>query len=96
MAAESVELSSETTEALQTDTQRTVATIWADVLKTGSFTLDDDFFAIGGNSMTATLVTYSLRDKFGIEFPLMLIFENATVAELAAAVDGIVKEQAND
>jgi acyl carrier protein len=87
MAAEPVELSPETSEALQTETQRIVAAIWADVLKKGSFELDDDFFEIGGNSMTATLVTYSLRDKFGIEFPLMLIFENATVADLAEAVD---------
>lgn len=87
MAAEQVELSQETTEAIQTETQRVVADIWADVLKKGSFDLDDDFFEIGGNSMTATLVTYSLRDKFGIEFPLMLIFENATVIDLAEAVD---------
>jgi acyl carrier protein len=87
MAAESVELSPETSEALKTETQRIVAAIWADVLKKGSFESDDDFFEIGGNSMTATLVTYSLRDKFGIEFPLMLIFENATVVDLAEAVD---------
>ncbi len=87
MAAESVELSPETSEALQTETQRVVAAIWADVLKKGSFELDDDFFEIGGNSMTATLVTYGLRDKFGVEFPLMLIFENATVVELAEAID---------
>jgi acyl carrier protein len=94
MAAESVELSPETSEALQTETQRIVAAIWADVLKKGSFELDDDFFEIGGNSMTATLVTYSLRDKFGIEVPLMLIFENATVADLAEAIDQAREEGA--
>jgi acyl carrier protein len=87
MAAEPVELSQETSDALKTETQRAVAEIWVDVLKKASFELDDDFFEIGGNSMTATLVTYGLRDKFGIEFPLMLIFENATVEDLAEAID---------
>jgi acyl carrier protein len=37
--------------------------------------------------MTATLATYRLRDEFGLELPLMLIFEHSTVAELARAID---------
>jgi acyl carrier protein len=78
---------SATVSGLQTDTEQAVAEIWADVLKKDSFDAGDDFFEIGGNSMLATLVTYRLREDFEVETPLMLIFENPTVAELAKAVD---------
>lgn len=83
-------------EKLQTDTQRAVAVAWADVLNKDSFDIDDDFFEIGGNSMTATLVTYSLREEFEREFPLMLIFENATITELADAIDKLVADEGED
>jgi hypothetical protein len=74
----------------QSDTQRIVAAAWEDVLKKRSFGIDDDFFEVGGNSMMATLVTYRVSDEFGHEFPLMLIFENSTVAEMAAAIDKVI------
>jgi len=81
---------------LQTDTQRAVAAAWADVLKKDTFDIEDDFFEIGGNSMTATLVTYSLRENFEYEFPLMLIFENATITELADAIDKLIAGEGKD
>lgn len=96
MDTDPVRLSSSTLENLHTETQRVVAAAWADVLKMDAFEIDDDFFEIGGNSMTATLVTYSLREKFDCEFPLMLIFENATIVELADAIDKLLAEKGND
>ncbi|MFI9723637.1 phosphopantetheine-binding protein [Streptomyces sp. NPDC052396] len=70
-----------------TDTEKAVADAWAVVLKKDGFGPDEDFFAIGGNSMLATVVTYRLRERFGAELPLMLIFEHPTVTELAVAID---------
>jgi acyl carrier protein len=72
-----------------TPTETRVAEIWADVLKHDQFGLDDNFFAIGGHSMYATLVTYELRNSWGSEFPLTLIFEFSTVRELAKEIDEI-------
>jgi phosphopantetheine binding protein len=37
--------------------------------------------------MLAAIVMYKLRDAFNAEFPLMMIFENPTVRELAEAVE---------
>lgn len=74
----------------QTDTQRVVAAAWADVLKKSSLGVDDDFFEVGGNSMTATLLTYRMSEEFEHEFPLMLIFENPTIAEMTAAIDEVM------
>lgn len=70
-----------------TPTGSRLAEIWSEVLKHDQFGLDDNFFAIGGHSMFATLVTYRMRDEWGLEFPLTLIFEHSTVRELATAVD---------
>jgi acyl carrier protein len=61
----------------------TVLKIWSGVLKKDDIDPEDDFFTIGGNSMSATLTTYKLREAFDVELPLMLIFENPTATELA-------------
>ncbi|HEY5986130.1 MAG TPA: phosphopantetheine-binding protein [Streptosporangiaceae bacterium] len=79
-----------------TDTERVVASTWADVLKSEDIDADTDFFAAGGNSMTATLAIYRLRDWFGLDLPLMLIFESSTVAELARAIDELSEEGSDD
>lgn len=78
------------TEGPATETQEKVARIWAEVLKKDTFGVNDDFFAIGGNSMTATLATYQVREEFEIELPLMAIFEDSTVVALAKRIDELV------
>ncbi|WP_327432452.1 phosphopantetheine-binding protein [Streptomyces sp. NBC_01236] len=82
---ENVLLNADTNEPTPTESQ--VAEVWTEVLKHDQFGLDDNFFAIGGHSMFATLVTYQLRDIWGVEFPLSLIFEHSTVRELASVID---------
>lgn len=74
----------------ETATEKTVAEVWVEVLKKDTFSTSDDFFAVGGNSMLATLTTYKLREKFDKELPLMMVFENPTVTELAKAIDEFV------
>ncbi len=76
-----------------TDTAEAVAKIFTEVLKCDPLDVDADFFAAGGNSMTATLATYRLRDGFGVEVPLLLIFEYATATELAQAICGLRGDQ---
>jgi hypothetical protein len=77
---------------LTTATQKIVAETWSGVLEKEVRDAEDDFFEVGGNSMLATLATYQLRERFTLELPLMLIFENPTVGELAQAIDERVAE----
>lgn len=70
-----------------------VAKIFTDVLECDQLDVDADFFEAGGNSMTATLTTYRLRDEFEVEVPLLLIFEHSTATELAQAIEGLRDEE---
>jgi hypothetical protein len=46
----------------------------------------DNFYELGGHSLTATQLVSRLRDLFGVTVPLQRFFARPTVAALAAAV----------
>jgi len=67
-------------------TEEAVARIWAAVLRLDGVGIHDDFFALGGHSLLATQVIARIRSTFDVEVPLVAIFEEPTVAALAARV----------
>ncbi|MBL8986309.1 MAG: amino acid adenylation domain-containing protein [Gemmatimonadetes bacterium] len=68
-------------------TEERLAAIWSEVLEVGSIGGHDDFFDLGGHSLLATQVVSRVRDQFGVEVPVRLMFENPTVAGLARVVE---------
>lgn len=66
-------------------TEALVASVWEAVLGV-PVGVEDDFFALGGQSLAAAQIVARLRDASGVELPVAAVFEAPTVAELAARV----------
>jgi amino acid adenylation domain-containing protein len=74
-------------EAPRTPTEQILAAIWSEVLGMEGVGVHDDFFALGGHSLLATQVATRARAAFGTELPVRVLFQEPTVAGLAAWVD---------
>ncbi|HEV2843814.1 MAG TPA: condensation domain-containing protein, partial [Thermoanaerobaculia bacterium] len=75
----------------RTQTEEMVAAVWADLLSLQRLGIHDSFFDLGGHSLLATQAMARVRESFGIDLPLRLLFERPTVAELAAEIDAAVR-----
>ncbi|HEY7422394.1 MAG TPA: amino acid adenylation domain-containing protein [Gaiellaceae bacterium] len=77
-------------EAPSTPIEQAVAEVFAELSRAERVGRRDDFFALGGHSLLATRAAARLSDRFKKTIPLRLVFEHATVAELAEAIAEIV------
>ncbi|MGW0183903.1 condensation domain-containing protein, partial [Nocardia sp. NPDC003345] len=64
-----------------------VAGVFADVLGIERVGADDDFFALGGNSLIATQVAARLGAALDTKIKMRVLFESPTVTALAAQVE---------
>lgn len=71
------------------ETERVVHTAWANVLGRESTALgvEDDFFALGGDSTHMIQIASRIRRHFGVRVPLRAIFEHTTIRSLADTID---------
>ncbi|MGC0365274.1 amino acid adenylation domain-containing protein [Rhodococcus sp. 27YEA15] len=72
-----------------TPAETVVAEVFADVLGVERVGLDDDFFALGGNSLVATRLAARLGQALNTQVAVRILFENSTVVNLARSVSAL-------
>ena len=56
-------------------TETAIAAIWAALIESDAVSVTANFFAVGGHSLLATQLVTRLRERFGAEMPLRIVFE---------------------
>jgi len=72
--------------APQSDIEKRLAKIWAEVLTTEQVGIHDNFFELGGHSLAASRVISRLIQTFQLELPVKALFDAPTVAEMALVI----------
>ncbi len=75
-----------------TPAERTVATVWRELLGVREIGVHDDFFELGGHSLLGTQMIARLRQAFGVSLPLETLFSHPTVATLASLLEDAAGE----
>ncbi|MFD2170023.1 amino acid adenylation domain-containing protein [Tumebacillus lipolyticus] len=79
--------------APRTETEQRVASMFSEVLGVAEVGVQDSFFDLGGHSLLATQLMSRIRNGFGVELPLRLLFaEASTVEKLAQQIERQVRE----
>ena len=71
----------------RTDTEKALAAIWSDLLNLPVVGVNDDFFDLGGQSLTAIRVVSRVREVFDVDLALRNLFEEPTIAGLGQIID---------
>lgn len=72
--------------APQSDVEKHLAQIWVKVLSIKQVGIHDNFFDLGGHSLSATRLVSQVIEHFQLEIPLKALFQSPTVAEMAAVI----------
>lgn len=71
----------------RTPTEEAIAALWREVLRQERVSIRDNFFAVGGHSLTAVNLVGRINRELGSSLPLQVLFDAPTVAGLARLVD---------
>ena len=66
--------------------EQMIAAFWLEVFAFPKIGINDDFFAVGGNSIQAMQIIARIREKTGVELQFAEFFNAPTILELAALV----------
>lgn len=69
-------------------TEQALMGIWQTVLKRDAIGLDDNFFDVGGTSLSMVEVQAALGRRLGRLIPVVALFAHPTIRRLARALDG--------
>lgn len=68
------------------DFELSLSVVWQGILKRDAIGIDDNFFALGGDSLTAVMAVHEMVQATGVEFELGDLFTNQTIRTLSEHV----------
>ena len=69
----------------QVEAREVIAQVWCGLLGVSEASADDDFFAIGGNSLSAIRLVDAVEERLGRPFPLDVLFQVGTFGAIVEA-----------
>lgn len=66
-----------------------VRAIWCRELQRDDISADDDFFALGGQSVIMVQIQGAFIEELGVEVPVDQMFLNPTVASISAYIESL-------
>ncbi|MGH1516458.1 amino acid adenylation domain-containing protein [Chryseobacterium sp. JK1] len=70
------------------ETEHTLAEIWIQLLKLNRVGIHDDFFEVGGNSLTMIQLAHKINTTFDKDIQLIHIMKNPTIAGIKILING--------
>lgn len=71
----------------RTEIETGLSSIWQEVLELNRISIYDNFFDIGGHSLSGMRVLARMRRDFQVDIPISSLFNKPTIAELAVEVE---------
>ncbi|WP_063910034.1 AMP-binding protein [Herbidospora yilanensis] len=81
---------------LETDEERALARLWTGVLGVPATSADDDFFALGGDSLRAAQLAARVAERFGVPVEGTFAFDRPVLAHQAGQIRDAVATAAGD
>ena len=81
--------------APETDMERTICSIWEEVLGITNIGINDNFFELNGNSLKAAQIISRLNRTINVDLSIPDLFENPAIAKLAKYIPKMCKKMQN-
>lgn len=76
--------------------EKTLTQIWLEVLALDEVGIHDNFFDLGGDSVTASRIVASVLQQFRLEIPLKFLFQSPTITDMATVISESKQTPLND
>ncbi len=73
--------------APETPTERALVALWEKLLGVAPVGVDDDFFALGGDSISAIQIQYAVQQRHGVRLATTVLFDQPSIRGLAAHIE---------
>lgn len=74
----------------RSELEQVLERVVAELLELDRVGIDEDFFMIGGHSLLGAQLLVRIGDRFGVQMTLRSLFDNPTVAGIAAEVERLI------